>query len=94
MRDGKISSEWLRGAALYAARPCIVISPLPVKKQLTFQFRSEVFNLANRVQFGPPDTTYQPPDTAEHSVRLRHKSEQSTAGLSVQSADHLLTRGA
>jgi hypothetical protein len=37
---------------------------IPVKEKLSFQFRAEVFNLANRVQFGPPNTTYQAPDTA------------------------------
>ena len=37
---------------------------IPVKEQLNFQFRAEVFNLANRVQFGPPNTTYQAPNTA------------------------------
>jgi len=37
---------------------------IPVKERLNFQFRAEVFNLANRVQFGPPNTTYQDPDTA------------------------------
>lgn len=37
---------------------------IPVKEWLNFQFRAEVFNLANRVQFGPPNTTYQSPDTA------------------------------
>jgi len=37
---------------------------IPVKERFNFQFRAEVFNLANRVQFAPPNTTYQPPDTA------------------------------
>jgi hypothetical protein len=37
---------------------------IPLKERLNLQFRAEVFNLANRVQFGPPNTTYQSPDTA------------------------------
>jgi len=37
---------------------------IPVKERLNFQFRAEVFNLANRVQFGPPNTTYQAPNTS------------------------------
>jgi hypothetical protein len=38
---------------------------IPFKEQLNLQFRAEVFNLANRVQFGPPNTTYQVPDTSD-----------------------------